>query len=49
MNKETLLTGTSLALAVFGAVTLTFDNSNGIVPLLLGAVVYLLTTKNSQS
>lgn len=48
MNKETLLIVTALALTVFGAVTLTFDNSNGIVPLLLGAVVYLLTTKNSK-
>jgi hypothetical protein len=45
MNKENILTGTALALAVFGAITLTFDNSNGIVPLLLGAVIYLLIQK----
>lgn len=45
MNKEHILTGISLALAVFGAVTLTFDNSNGVIPLLLGAVIYLLTIK----
>jgi hypothetical protein len=49
MNKENILTGTALALAVFGSITLTFGNSNGIAPLLLGAVIYLLTSKNSQS